>query len=713
MLADTGDGLLVGARRSRVVLQAEASECGLACLVMVADHHGYRLTLQELRRRFPVSLTGTSLKTLVAIADAIGFSSRPVRCDLDDLAKLTLPAILHWDLDHYVVATKATKKRLTIMDPARGQRVLLLEEASKHFTGVAVELTAAPHFEKRETVERVRIGDLWGRLSGLTPILVQLFLLAFLLQGLGLIAPLSSQLVVDEVISKGDRSLLNAILFGFGALAIIQIAIEAVRALLMLNAGQRLSIQLSGNLLKHLLRLPTDFFERRHIGDIISRFSSLSPIQTFLTGGVISVVLDGVMIIPVAIMMFLYSPMLSALVIVNVTVIFVFRAITFPISRQFAEEQLALSARTESAFLETVRGVRAIKIAGRETERHALWQNAFADQLNNAYRQSVFGLWGGAGLGFAQAAQGLLMLYFGAIQVMDGVLTLGMYFAFQSYAAQFAGRANGLVGAFFTFRMIGLHLERLADIIHADLELGIDTTSVLTKPILGHVSVEDVSFRYSPHDPWVLRNINFTINAGESVAIIGPSGGGKTTLLKILMGLYPPTGGEVKVDHRHLATLSLRGFRERLGVVMQDDQLLSGTIADNVAFFDAQIDMDRVEAACRTACIDEEIQAKPMGYHSLIGDMGSILSGGQKQRVLLARALYKQPAMLVMDEGTANLDPELELAIMRNLSALRLTRIMVAHREGVVASADRILRIEQGGVTEVTRQVPVGGIAAS
>ncbi len=684
------------------MLQAEASECGLACLVMVAAHHGHRETLQELRRRFPVSLTGTSLKTLIAIADAIGFSSRPIRCDLDDLPKLVLPAILHWDLDHYVVVTRADKRRVTVLDPARGQRVLLLDEVSKHFTGVVLELTLAPHFEKRAAVERVRMADLWSRLSGFTPVLVQLFLLACLLQGLGLIAPLSSQLVVDEVIGKGDRSLLNAILIGFGALAAIQIAIESVRGFLQLHIGQRLSIQLSGNLLKHLLRLPADFFERRHIGDILTRFNSLSPIQSFLTGGIISVVLDGLMIIPVGIMMFLYSPLLSGLVLLNIALILGFRSFAFPVSRRFADEQLGLSAKTQSVFLETVRGVRAIKIAGRENERHALWQNAMADQLNNSFRQASFGLWGGAGLGLAQAAQGLLMLYFGAIQVMDGAMTLGMYFAFQSYVGQFTGRANGLVGAFFTFRMLGLHLERLADIVHADAEKGIDTGGVFAKPIEGSVSVQDMSFRYSPHDPWVLRNISLAIGSGECLAIVGPSGGGKTTLLKILMGLYAPSEGDIRIDGQLISVLGLRTFREKLGVVMQDDQLLSGTIADNVTFFDTHVDMARVEEACRSACIHDEILEKPMGYHSLIGDMGSILSGGQKQRVLLARALYKQPSMLMMDEGTANLDPDLEAAIMRNLSALPITRIMVAHRQGVIDCADRVLRVEEGKITEVT-----------
>jgi ATP-binding cassette subfamily B protein RaxB len=642
------------------------------------------------------------LKALSSISDAIGFTSRPVRCDLDELSRLALPAILHWDLDHYVVLAGVSKKHLTILDPARGERVILIDEASKHFTGVALELTPAPSFEKRNSIERVRIGDLWSRLSGFTPILVQLFVLAALLQALGLIAPLSNQLVVDEVIAKGDKALLNAILFGFGAIAIVQIAIELLRGLLQLHAGQLISLQLSGNLLRHLLSLRTEYFERRHIGDVISRFSSLDAVERFMTGGIVSVLLDGVMIIPVAVMMFMYSPKLSALVIANTVIIFAFRAVTFPINRGFTDEQLVLSAKTQSVFLETIRAVRAIKIAGRETERHAFWQNAMTDQLNNAYRQSKFGLWGGAGFSVVQAAQILLMLYIGALQIIDGNMTLGMFFAFQSYSGQFAGRANGLVGAFFTFRMIGLHLERLADIVHADPEATGEPAPHFAKSLQGKIELRDVAFRYSPSDPWIFQNLDLRIDPGERVAIVGPSGGGKTTLLKVLMGLYPPSEGDIRIDGHTLANLGLRGLRERLGVVMQDDQLLSGTIADNVAFFDSHMDMARVEAACRTACVHDEISAKPMGYHSLVGDMGSILSGGQKQRILLARALYKEPAILVMDEGTANLDPDLEVEIMKNLSSLSLTQILVAHRSSVVAAADRVVRIDNGSLSDVT-----------
>lgn len=669
---------------------------------MVAAAHGRRETLSDVRRRFPISLGGSSLKSLISIADAMGFTARALRCELDELGQLETPAILHWSLDHYVVLRRVTRTHAFIADPARGERKLPLAEVSKHFTGVALELTPAPNFEKKASVERVRLGDLWSRLSGFTPFLVQMFLLTLLLQAVGLVTPLASQLVIDDVIGRGDRDLLIAIAVGFGALVLIQNALSTLRGFIQLHAGQRLSIQLSGNLLKHLLRLPTDFFERRHVGDVMSRFGSLGPAQSFLTGGLVGIVLDAIMVIPVAVIMVMYSPVLSALVALNLIVIFAVRAAAFPVNRRLTEENLNLGARTDSVFLETVRGARAIKIAGREAERHGLWQNAVAEQQNAAFRLGSFSLWGGSSLGVWTGLHGIAMLYFGALQVMDGNMTLGMFFAFQAYAGQFSGRIGSLIGAFFTFRMLGLHLERLADIVHTDPERGLDGPAILAKPLAGAIEVRSLRFRYGQYDPWVLDDASFSIAAGQAVAIVGPSGGGKSTLLKLLIGIYEPAEGDVLVDGHPMRVLGLRAVRDRLGVVMQDDQLLSGTIADNIGFFDAHIDMDQVERACRQAHVHDDIMRTPMGYHSLIGDMGSVLSGGQKQRLLLARALYKKPDILFMDEGTANLDPELERRVMASLSELNITRVMVAHREAAVRGADRVLLVDKGIVTEIT-----------
>jgi len=276
---------------------------------------------------------------------------------------------------------------------------------------------------------------------------------------------------------------------------------------------------------------------------------------------------------------------------------------------------------------------------------------------------------------------------------MDGRLTIGMLFAFQSYTGQFVNSAERLVSQFFTWRTLSIHLERLADIIHAEPERGIDDPTVQGRPLAGRIDVRNLSFRYADHDPWVLRGVTLCIEPGEFVCLTGPSGQGKTTLLKLLLGFYEPTEGEVLVDGVPLHVFGVRAYRDRIGVVLQDDQLFAGTIADNIAFFDPQMDMARVEEAARIARIADDILRLPMGFLSLVGDMGSALSGGQRQRLFLARALYRNPSILFLDEGTANLDPECERQVMDTLQDFPGTRIVIAHREAAIAAAGRIVTI--------------------
>ena len=693
----------MGTVRDRLILQAESSECGLACLAMISHAHGRDETLSELRRRFPIGLGGLSLQSLIAIADGIGLSSRALRCELDELHKLTVPCVLHWDLDHYVVLRKIDRRGLEISDPARGRRTLSLSEASHHFTGIALELTPAPGFLPRKTAERARLSDLWGTLSGFYPVAAQIFLLTVLLQLIGLMLPLAGQIVVDDAVGGGDRSMLFATAIGFGILGIIQTGLEVLRGFVQLHAAQTLSFQVSGNLLKHLLRLPSDFFERRHVGDISNRFLSVGAIQEFLTNGVIGVVLDGILILPCGLILFLFAPKLAAAVCLGTALIIALQLGVFGRNRRLSEEAMTYSAREQSIFLETVRGVRAIKLAGREAERHAAWQNAVLDRQNTTYRQAALGIWSHAGLGLVAGFQGIVVLLLGALEIMEGRITLGMFFAFQSYSMQFASRSIGLVDQLMEGRLLGLHLQRLADIVHAETEEDPEGRSPATT-VSGEIELRNVSFRYAPQLPWTLRGVSLRIRPGERVAIIGPSGQGKSTLLKLMTGLYAPSEGEILVDGAARPVFGSQNYRQQIGVVMQDDHLLSGSIAENIAFFDPLLDMTRVEEVSRLACVHEDILALPLGYLTLVGDMGSILSGGQKQRILLARALYRRPTLLFMDEGTANLDPQAEAAVFENLAQLGITQVMVAHRPAAIAYAQKICRVAEGALVELSAE---------
>lgn len=687
-----------------LILQQEAAECGLACLAMVANCYNKRTTLTELRRSAAISLKGTTLKSLMAIADTMGFSTRPLRLELTALPKLKTPAILHWDMAHYVVLVRTTSRYVEINDPAIGKRRLPWAEVSKHFTGVALELTPAPGFQKKKHVEKVRLSDLWTRAQGFVPSIIQLLVLSLVLQIFTLLSPMLNQMVIDDAVTKGDMDLLGILILGMALLALAQMGTSLLRGFVSMHFGTHLNFQMRGNLLRHLLRLPVPWFEKRSLGDILSRFGSLAPIQGLFTGGLIAVVLDGVMAVVTLAVMLLYAPLLTGIVIAGLLVYFGVRAASYPFQRRLADEGIQLSAKENSVFLETVRGARAFKLFGREAERHSLWQNAWADSINNGLRAQKFGMIGGTANGLFDLAENLLVLWLGARMVIQGEMTLGMLFAFQSYRSQFTGAVVALVNQFFGFRMLGLHLERLADVVHQEVEEEDATISTAATPPQGGVAVRNLCFRYADHEPWVVKGVEFAIEPGEFVAFVGPSGGGKSTLLKILMGLYPPTEGEVLVDGRPLRGFGLSRYRAGIGVVMQDDQLFAGTLADNIAFFDPEIDMERVEAVARAAHVHEDIVRMPMGYMTLAGDLGSTLSGGQRQRVLLARALYRNPAILFLDEGTANLDAVAEHAVMEVVRSLPITRIVVAHRPAAIAGAGRVFVVNGGAVQELATE---------
>lgn len=686
------------------ILQSEAAECGLACLAMVCVSHGYKTNLSSLRRRFAVSLKGSTLKSLIATADKIGLSARPLRTELQGLKTLLTPAILHWNMDHFVVLVKIDRNTMTIHDPARGVVKMNYSEISKHFTGVALELRPSKRFERIKDIKPVKLSDFWSRISGLKRSLVQAFILSVFLQIFALTTPLYQQMVVDDVITKQDSDFLVVLAIGFALLGIINIVISYIRSLVMLHFSNGLNFQMRINLFRHLLRLPSEFFEKRHIGDISSRFGSLTPVGQLFTNGIIATILDSIMALSTLALAFYYSVSLTVTVLAFLSIGFVIQWLTFPIIKQKNEEIIHLGAKENSNFLETIRAARAIKIFGQESARESAWQNHSVETLNANIGLAKFGLNLGVFTGIIALVQSIITLYLGANLVIEGTMTIGMLFAYQAYAGQFSGRINSLISQIISFRMLKMHLTRLADIVHTEPELlgDIDTTFISSSQlqIEGEMSLKGISYRYGEHEPWVLRDLNIDIKAGEMIAISGSSGSGKTTLFKILLGITQPQQGEIRIDGIPLKQIEPSFYRNALGVVMQEDQLLSGTIADNISFFDANIDMTQVQACAKQVCIDEEIKKSPMGYNSLIGDMGTTLSGGQKQRILLARALYRKPRILLLDEGTANLDIQTESKIAELIRSLPITRIIVAHRPKLIEMSDRVFEMKSGCLIE-------------
>ncbi|MBL8514115.1 MAG: peptidase domain-containing ABC transporter, partial [Betaproteobacteria bacterium] len=412
------------------ILQTEAAECGLASLAMVASYHGYVTDLASLRAKYAISLKGTTLAELIRIASAINFQTRPLRLELDELKDLKTPCILHWDLSHFVVLEKVTGTHIHIHDPANGKRKLTLDEVSKHFTGVALELTPNIAFVKKEEKQQLRLRTLFGKVTGLKSSLVQVFLLAGALEVFGIVAPFFSQWIIDDALVSGDHDLLTVLAIGALLIALIRMAVGLIRTWVVMHLSTTLSLEWFANVFAHLLKLPVPWFEKRHLGDVVSRFGSLGAIQSAMTGGLIGAVLDGIMAIVTLAMMFIYSPTLSAIALAAVVLYGAVRVARYGALRDASAEQLVRSAKQQSHFMESIRGIQALKLFNREEDRRQRYLKLAVDTTNNGLSIQKQNMAFGVVNTFLVAVENAAILYLGAKLVMSNQFSVGMLVAF-------------------------------------------------------------------------------------------------------------------------------------------------------------------------------------------------------------------------------------------------------------------------------------------
>jgi ATP-binding cassette subfamily B protein RaxB len=559
-----------------------------------------------------------------------------------------------------------------------------------------MELTPAAGFAERDEREKISAWQLVRTASGLRGAIVQVLLLSLVLEVLAIASPFFLQIVVDRVVVGRDRDLLAVLGIGFALLAVMIAIITALRAWLGIYISTRLNLQLLDTLFARLMRLPLAWFEKRHIGDIVSRFRSVDTIQRTLSLTFLETIMDGVMVLVTLAVMLWYSQTLTAVVVVAALAYGLLRWAMYGPQRRATDERIVHEAKAATHFIETLRGMMAIKLNLREGERRAAYLNHVVDQTNAEVRVQNLALLQRAGNVLIFGVENVIVIWLGAYAVLEGQLSVGMLFAFLMFKLLFITRVNNLVDKTIEFRMLDLHADRVADIALAPTESAAELPARADAPA-GPFFLEarDLGFAYGI-EGFVFRGLTLSARPGETVAIVGPSGSGKTTLVKVLAGLLDRTEGSLTAAGRDVRDWDKAAYRGRIGVVMQDDHLFVGTLEDNISFFDPAHDAARVRECARLAMIDEEIAAMPMGYNTIVGSLGVALSGGQRSRVLLARALYRQPQILFLDETFDQLDLARERAITDGLRQTSLGLVIVSHRPETVGAVDRIVRLGIG-----------------
>lgn len=682
-------------RRISVVHQIESTECGLACLAMICRYYDKNIDLFSLRQQFQLSTRGSTLSDLKSIAAQLDLASRALTLDLNELSALKLPCILHWDFNHFVVLVSVTRNRVILHDPARGRRSVMPEEISQYFTGVALEVWPNSRFKAEKVHHHFNLNALMRRVHGLKKTLSKLFCLSLIVESINLLIPIATQLVMDHAIPAGDTGLLTLICLGLLFFTLLRSALSVVRSWSSIVMATLINVQWQAGLFDHLMQLPLSYFERRKMGDIHSRFGSLNTLRDTFTNSIVGALIDATMLIGVVVMMLLYGGWLSAVVLGFTLTYILIRLLTYRMYRELSEEWLIQDARTRSYFMETLYGIATIKIQGLSDKRYTHWLNLEIEAINTDIKINKMDLLFGGINTFISSFDRIIILWLGINLVIDNEMTIGMFVAFGIFRDQFSNRMFSLTNFILRFRMMNLHNERISDIaLHDKENKKNDVTSTNTMKAVS-LKTEALSYRYNSYSSEIFKDLSIHVLAGEMVAISGPSGCGKTTLMKVLCGLIEPQSGKIIIDEHDITQIGINNYRKIIGCVMQDDKLFSGSVRDNICGFEDSVDQEWLESCAKASYIHDVIVRMPMGYETLIGELGEGLSGGQKQRIFIARALYRKPGILFMDEATSALDAESESYINVAIKQLNITRIVIAHRESTISLADRVISLPQ------------------
>jgi len=690
-------------RRYPFFMQQSGSDCGAACLIMVGRYWGKRFSINRLRDITNADRNGASLRGLAAAAESIGFSPRPVKATLDKLAKQSLPAIAHWEGKHYIVVYAVTRDRVIVADPAIGQRTLTHAEFKAGWTGYTLLLQPTALLKETEDSSE----PFWRFFELVKPhwfVLLEVLAASILIQLFGLVTPLLTQLLLDRVLVQRSTLTLTAVGFGLLIFSLFRVAMTGLRQYLLDHTANRIDVALIVGFIKHTFRLPLRFFEFRYVGDIMSRVQENQKIQRFLTGEALSISLDLLTVFIYVGLMFWYSWKMALLVLVIVPPFVLLALIATPFLQRVSRDIFGAYAAESSYLIESLTGIRTIKSMAIERTVRWHWEELLHKSVTKMFSGQVINNMLLIFSSTIEAVATTALLWFGAWQVIQNQLTIGQLVAFNMLLSTVINPFQRLIVLWNQLQEVIIAVERIEDVIDAEPEEDWEhQTRQSIPPIRGHIRFDRVTFRYHPESEVnTLENLSFEVQPGQTVALVGRSGSGKTTISKLVLGLYPPTEGKILIDGYDVTTISLRSLRQQIGVVDQDTFLFGGTIRENISVGHPEATLDEIIEAAQQAGAHQFIKELQVGYETQIGEGGGMLSGGQRQRLAIARALLGNPRLLILDEATSSLDAESERIIQTNLNKIvkGRTTLIIAHRLSTVRNADLILVLDRGVLVE-------------
>jgi ATP-binding cassette subfamily B protein len=690
-------------RRMRFVRQIDEMDCGAASLAMIARHFGRDVPLARIRQLVNTGLDGTSLRSICTAGEELGLAARSVKASHHHVDRMPLPAICHWDGEHWLVLYRVTRRHAHLADPARGFRRVSRDEFSRRWTGYAALFDYTPAFEQAPQAT-LGLGWLWPIIKPHTPLLVRALALAAVVSTLQMVLPVFTQVIVDRVLVEQDLSLLSLLIAAMGGTMAFIVASLLAQRYLLSFAAVRIDAAGLDFITRRLLALPMSYFATRRTGDLQRRIEGVRLIRDLLVQNGIAGVTAVVQLAVTVTLMSVYSPWLTAVFLTTAPLYAVLMVVANRWLRPTFYDLEDAYGRYHSYQVDAIKGIETVKAIGGEPMFRRLMLGQFQNVAAKLFRAD-FMVMTYAGAAEAITFLGLgLFLWAGANQVLAGRLTIGGLVAFNSLLTLATVPLHNMLLLWDILQRAAVMLNRLDDVFEQEPEQGHDRSRLRpVRGLTGHVSFRNVGFRYGgPEAPAILQDITLEVPAGKTVAIVGRSGSGKTTLVKCLAGLLEPTDGAIQFDGLELKTLNYRDLRRHIGFVLQDSYVFADTIARNIAFGEDEPDIDRIIWASRAASADDFIQRLPFGYDTRIGETGIALSGGQKQRIAIARALYHKPPILVFDEATSSLDTESERSVQQNIEGLLKgrTSFIVAHRLSTVRGADVILVLERGKLVE-------------